>query len=329
MATETNLPGELQAELLGAALRELDEAIAVLDCESRVVFCNPAAEAITGYHYADLLGRQFSPDFYQVEGKRQTVSDLRAVPRPLLRIERRSRQRNDLAAGRPLLVTLRHALGHSLPGMLRITQLRDETGSRFGTLLRFHPVEEIDTLPHGEMADEGGISGMDGFDARLEQSQAGMEDRLDEAWQEWKTNAVPFGLLWVNVDQAAVLRRTHGRDAVEAMLEIVERTLLHGMRPTEMLARWGTHEFLVICHERTTEMLRAHGRHLAASVRTAEFRWWGDQIPLTASVGAAQAGEAQPGLTQAETLSALLRRAQLAMGAGAPAAAISISQGKG
>jgi GGDEF domain-containing protein len=112
------------------------------------------------------------------------------------------------------------------------------------------------------------------------------------------------------------------------MLEIVERTLLHGLRPTEMLGRWGTHEFLVICHERTTEMLRAHGQHLSAVVRTADFRWWGDRVPLTASVGAAQAGEAQPGMAQAETLSALLRRAQLAMRTVAPAVAVSISQGK-
>ena len=211
-------------------------------------------------------------------------------------------------------------------GMLRRTPLRDEMGKLFGTLLRFHPVEEIDTLPHGEMAQEGG---MEGFDPRVEQSQAGMEDRLDEAWQEWRTNAVPFGLLWINVDQAATLRRTHGRDAAEAMLEIVERTLLHGLRPTEMLGRWGTHEFLVICHERTTEMLRAHGQHLAGVVRTADFRWWGDRVPLTASIGVAQAGEAQVGQTQAETLSALLRRAQSAMRAGAPGIAVSISESKG
>jgi GGDEF domain-containing protein len=90
-----------------------------------------------------------------------------------------------------------------------------------------------------------------------------MENRLDEAWREWINSAVPFGLLWINVDQAAMLRKTHGRDASEAMLAIVERTLLHGLRPTEILGRWGTHEFLVLCHERTPEMLEAHAHHSA------------------------------------------------------------------
>ena len=37
------------AELLGAALDALDEGVAVLDAESRVVAWNPAAAAIAGY----------------------------------------------------------------------------------------------------------------------------------------------------------------------------------------------------------------------------------------------------------------------------------------
>jgi diguanylate cyclase (GGDEF)-like protein len=184
--------------------------------------------------------------------------------------------------------------------MLRRRPLRDAMGKRFGTLLRFHPVEEIDTLPHGA-ADEDG-----GHENRVEQSQADMEDRLDEAWREWSTNAIPFGLLWITVDQAAMLRKTHGRDASEAMLAIVERTLLHGLRPTEILGRWGANEFLVLCHERTPEMLQAHALHIGSQARTADFRWWGDRVSLTVSIGVSQAEDA-------DTLRCLLKRSQKAV----------------
>jgi diguanylate cyclase (GGDEF)-like protein len=184
--------------------------------------------------------------------------------------------------------------------MLRRAPLRDEMGKRIGTLLRFHPVEEIDALPRGETAPD------ETQEQRIEQSQAGMEDRMDEAWQGWKANAVPFGLLWITVDQAAGLRRTHGRDAVEAMLGIVERTLLHALRPSEIMGRWGSNEFLVLCHERSAEMLAGHAAHVAALARTADFRWWGDRVPLTVSIGAVQA-------EAAEKLSSLLRGAQEAM----------------
>jgi diguanylate cyclase (GGDEF)-like protein len=184
--------------------------------------------------------------------------------------------------------------------MLRRNQLRNALGKCFGTLLRFHPVEEIDPLPHGVPETAGG------HENRVEQSQAEMEDRLDEAWHEWSTHALPFGLLWITVDQAATLRKTHGRDASEAMLAIVERTLLHGLRPAEILGRWGANEFLVLSHERASAMLAAHAHRVATLARTADFRWWGDRVSLTVSIGAAQAAEA-------DTLRSLLKRAQQGM----------------
>ncbi len=50
---------------------------------------------------------------------------------------------------------------------------------------------------------------------------------------------VPFGILWITVDQAQELRKTHGARACEAMLDAMEHTLRHGLRPTEEMGRWG------------------------------------------------------------------------------------------
>jgi diguanylate cyclase (GGDEF)-like protein/PAS domain S-box-containing protein len=293
MAETTEIRTEIRAEVLAAALHELEEGIAVLDAESRVLFWNHSAEAITGYLGAELLSRILPKDAYEIDAHHHAV----------LSATESARQEASPTSGaneRPLLVNLHHRQGHSLPAMLRRRPLRDAMGKRFGTLLRFHPVEEIDTLPHGA------ADGDSGHENRVEQSQADMEDRLDEAWREWSTNAIPFGLLWIIVDQAAMLRKTHGRDASEAMLAIVERTLLHGLRPTEILGRWGANEFLVLCHERTPELLQAHALHIGSQARTADFRWWGDRVSLTVSIGVSQAEDA-------DTLRCLLKRAQKAV----------------
>jgi diguanylate cyclase (GGDEF)-like protein len=90
------------------------------------------------------------------------------------------------------------------------------------------------------------------------------------------------------------------------MLEKVERAMANGLRPGEQVGRWGEDEFLVISHERTPEMLAEHAQVLAGLARTADFRWWGDRISLTVSIGAAQAGNSG-------TLKELLERAQAAM----------------
>lgn len=104
------------------------------------------------------------------------------------------------------------------------------------------------------------------------------------------------------------MSKTHGSSACEAMLEKVQRALAQGLRPGEEVGRWGDDEFLIISHERTPEMLAAHAQVLAGLARTADFRWWGDRISLTVSVGAAQArNDPDEGLPQ------LLERARGAM----------------
>jgi GGDEF domain-containing protein len=102
------------------------------------------------------------------------------------------------------------------------------------------------------------------------------------------------------------MRRTHGASACEAMFTKVEHALAHGLRPAEHLGRWGEEEILVVSHERSQAMLAMHAQVLAGLARTAEFRWWGDRIPLTVSIGAAQAEIGSP-------LAELLQRARAAM----------------
>lgn len=275
-------------EILEAALGMLDEGMVVLDPEGQVLFWSPAATTIAGYTSAQMLGRLLPEDLYEIDASRHAAVDAG------------SGQVETIGRERPVLVNVQHPQGHTLPAMLHRDALRDSMGRRFGTLLRFHPVEEIDTLLHGTTDDDCFA------EQRLEHSMAGVEERLDEAHREWTHNGIPYGVMWILVDQAAGLRKTHGREASEAMMAIVEKTLLHGLRPTEILGRWGSNEFLVLSHERSLEMLEAHGRYLAGLTRTADFRWWGDRASLTVSMGTSQA-DAQ------ESLSCLLKRAQKAM----------------
>jgi len=102
------------------------------------------------------------------------------------------------------------------------------------------------------------------------------------------------------------LRKTHGRDACESMLRTVEQTLLRQMNPAETIGRWGEDEFLVLARERTVERLTEHAQRLAGHARTADFRWWGDRVAVSVSIGFGQAMEG-------DTLQLLLCRARQAM----------------
>jgi diguanylate cyclase (GGDEF)-like protein len=194
------------------------------------------------------------------------------------------------------MVHMQHKLGHNVSAMARHLVLRDGLGHRIGTAVLFHPAESLDALPHGEAGEDEGVQAC----------QEDLKDRLELLFEDLARGGMTFGVLWISVDQAHELRKTHGAGACEAMLQKVERALMQGLRPAEHLGRWGEDEFLVISHERTAAMLADHAQALAGLTRTADFRWWGDRVSLTVSIGAAQA-------ENAATLANLLEKAKTAM----------------
>lgn len=306
-------------EMLEATLDLMEGGVAILDEQTNVLFWNRMATALTGYTVDDVIRRPCLKNLYQIDEEHRNragacaeahlrMGQIRAPVgfrwavagytsrRPLSEIGPDSDQMRDEMLRAPTLVSLTHKLGHSVPAMLRKAVLRDALGSRTGAALLFYPVEEIDALPRGE----------NGEGEDIELSQAEMEDRLDAAYHQWMTSHMALGLLWITVDQAQSLRKTHGRDACEAMLRTIEQTILRQLNPAEIMGRWGDDEFLVLAHERTADLLLEHARRLTGVARTADFHWWGDRVGLTVSIGASQAVEG-------DTLTSLLHRARRAM----------------
>lgn len=270
----------VREELLEAALDRLPEGIGLVGANGQVVFWNQAAATITGYSGLDVQGREIP----------EALGALFAAafrPNPAGKDEESCR-----GCG----VHTLHKLGHDVPVVVRTLMLRDGLGGQIGKAVVFHPAQRVDALPHGESGEGLGIA----------DSQTNLEDRLETVYEDFTHCNIPFGVLWVDIDQAAELRKTHGDVACETMLLKVERAMANGLRPGEELGRWGKDELLAICYARTAEMLAEHAQMLAGLARTADFRWWGDRISITVSIGAAQ-------VEQSETLANLLDRAQKAM----------------
>jgi diguanylate cyclase (GGDEF)-like protein/PAS domain S-box-containing protein len=273
-----------RTEILESALDSLPDGIVLLGAEDEVVFWNQAAAAITGFAGLDVVGRP-APEALET-----------LMPAGAGRDDQM--QGAEAQTGHGALVRARHKLGHELQVMTRALVLRDGLGERIGMAAVFHPAECLDALPHGETSEN----------ERTAASRAELEERLQNEFEDFLRGGVPFGVLWVSVDQAHAMRKTHGTGACEAMLEKVERALAQGLRPAEEVGRWGDDEFLIVSHERSAVMLATHGQALAGLARTADFRWWGDRVSLTVSIGAAQAcAQDEEGLAQ------LLERAQGAM----------------
>ncbi len=272
-----------RTDLLESALDSLPDGVAVFGAEGKVVWWNHAAEAITGYAGMDLPAQPVAAVLEGLlEGKQ--LADLHTG--------------SQAHAGRGALVRVRHKLGHEVAVIVRALILRDGLGDRIGMAALFHPAESLEALPRGDA----------GENADLAANQVDLEDRLSCEFEDFLHGGPPLGVLWIGVDQAHELRKTHGAAACHAMLEKVQHALAVGLRPSERIGRLGEDEFLVIAHERTLEVLAGHAQTLAGLARTADFRWWGDRVSLTVSIGAGQADASRD-----ETLAQLLDRARKAM----------------
>jgi len=271
-------------ELFEAAFDSLPEGVGLLGGDDEVLFWNQAAQGITGYPAVELQGLQLPECLEPLLAAGNSPDDLLA-PADRTKIRRK-------------LVEARHKMGHAVPVIVRILNLSNGLGERIGTALLFHPAASLDALPHGESSTSQGIA----------ETRAELEERLQSEFDDCVRGGAPLGVLWVSVDQAEELRKTHGAAACTAMLEKVRHAMGQGLRPAEEMGRWDDDEFLIVAHERSADMLAAHAQMLDGLARTADFRWWGDRISITVSIGAAQAGS-----ETTETLIQLLKRAREAM----------------
>ena len=270
-----------RADLLKSALDALEEGAALVDKEGQIAFWNSAAERITGYCSSEVCGRR-----------------VRQMLELLIAGEARQSIRHAGAPGsshRAGPFSIRHKSGDENLVLARVLPLRDESGLRIGTGFFFHSADPIDALPHGRSIDK----------VIQTESQTQLEDRLVCMHEEFRHGDLPLGVLWVTVDHAEELRQSRGTAACEAMLQTLENTMTSGLKPSEEMGRWGDQGFLVLSHERSEATLASHAQMLAGLARTSDFRWWGDRISLSVSIGAAQAREG-------ESLGTLLKRAQAA-----------------
>ena len=273
-----------RTELLEAALDCFPEGIVFFDAADEVVLWNMAAQSMSGYSAHEVLTQPL-PDglkpFLQVES-----------------INHQHRPSADLRREHRALIRMRHKLGHEFAVFTRIVDLSNALGERIGCVATFHPAESLDALPFGDCSEASGV----------EESRAALEERLQIEFDDFARGGPPFGVLRVAVDQARELRKTHGVAACHSMLEKVRHALAQGLRPAEEIGRWADDEFLIVARERSAEMLAAHAQTLVGLARTADFRWWGDRVSLSVSIGAAQALD-----DATESLAQLLERAGAAM----------------
>jgi diguanylate cyclase (GGDEF)-like protein len=206
---------------------------------------------------------------------------------------------SDLLAGRPSQVDYRV---HGLDGVLRWVRARVRPEQLGDGSVRFAGI--LSDITQQRSADDDlrlALANLAEANARLDAARGraitlAMTDALTGAANRrhvdrvltdlLMTSTAPFGVLLLDVDDFKDINDRHGhRVGDEVLIEVVAR-MREAVRPSDVVARWGGEEFLLLCSVEERETVRAISERTRRSVGGRPIATSKGELPVTVSVGA-------------------------------------------
>jgi len=215
-------------------LDNLFDGVYFVDLDRRITFWNKGAERITGYSRQEVLGRACHDNLLRhidAEGHELCLHGC-----PLSETMRDGSPRESD-------VFLHHKFGHRVPVTVRTNPVRDKKGRIIGSVEIFNDnsnaqqmLQELEKLRSEVYRDP--LTGV----GNRRYAEMNLETRL----HEWHLHAIPFGVLFLDIDHFKNFNDTYGHKTGDEVLIMVSRTIAHTLRSMDVAARWGGEEFIVI-----------------------------------------------------------------------------------
>jgi len=116
-----------------------------------------------------------------------------------------------------------------------------------------------------------------------------LDHRLAVELERFKRYARPFSLLILDIDFFKKVNDRFGHPCGDAVLKTVAADLSAGVRKSDLVARYGGEEFCCLLPETDVAGALVVAEKLRAGAEAREHGWEGQRVPVTISVGAAQA----------------------------------------
>lgn len=215
-------------------IENLFDGVYYVDGERTITYWNAAAERITGYARADVLGKPCAANILRHIDEAGTELCQNGCPLAATLQDGQSRE---------ISVYLHHNQGHRLPVAVRVSPVRDASGAIVGAAEVFTENAEL----HQVLKD---LEALRFKASRDELTGAGnrraAEIALKTRFFELHQFGTPFGLVFLDIDHFKRINDAHGHSVGDQVLRLAANTLAAALRQGDLLARWGGEEFLVL-----------------------------------------------------------------------------------
>jgi diguanylate cyclase (GGDEF)-like protein/PAS domain S-box-containing protein len=254
-------------------LDHLQDGVYLVDSERRVVYWNRAAERVSGYAEADMLGSFCSDNRLMHIDSHGNQLCLRQCPLSETMIDGKSREED---------LFLHHKDGHRVPVHVHVSALRDSNGAIIGAAEIFTDhtrqqslAKENERLRNLALLDEVTELG----------NRRYAEEHLHVLLSEAQRYNWSLGVLVIDIDQFKEINDTHGHSIGDRTLRVVARALAGGLRSYDLICRWGEDEFVALVKHADIPLLRVVAEKLRMMVEHCSVPLEGKKLNVTVSIG--------------------------------------------
>ena len=285
---------ELTSDAFERILTNLNDGLYFVDHRRVITYWNEGAERITGFSREEVLGKSCADNILNhvdSEGRRLCLGMC-----PLAKtIQDKEERVNE--------IFLHHKDGHRIPVLVRTSVLTDEKGEVLGGIELFTDISSY--AVNQQRVEE--LERMAMLDPLTQLANRGyLERELKIRLEEYQRYGVPFGLLFLDIDNFKTFYDTYGHSFGDEVLVAVSRTITANIRPFDQFGRWGGEEFLGIVRNVQLQELASLGERLRALIQASYLLHEEGELQVTVSIGAAAVREG-------DTLESLLDRADKLM----------------
>jgi len=259
-------------------LDSVKDGVYFVDNHRRITFWNKGAERITGFRAKEVIGTGCSDKVLEhVDIKGMGLCNGNCPVSAIIR--------GELSECREEIL-LHHREGHRVPVTILAFPIVDEGGTVFGAVEIFSESQQedsysslIEDLKKAALLDPlTGIANRRFFTIKLIQ-----------ALSDFERYNIPFGVIFLDIDHFKDVNDTFGHPTGDRVLRMVGETLRVHVRGSDLAARYGGDEFVLILAHITPENLERLAEKLRALIEMSFLVENKGKVSVTASLGATMA----------------------------------------
>ncbi|MBM4327893.1 MAG: sensor domain-containing diguanylate cyclase [Deltaproteobacteria bacterium] len=252
----------------------LYEGVYFLDRSRVIRYWNRSAERITGYFADEVLGKRCSDNvLMHVDESGRALCGSASCPAVAAMTDRRAHE---------VEVYLHHKDGHRLPALTRVAPIRDSKGEIIGAVEVFTDNRKLHEAQQR-------VENLERL-ALMDQLTEIGNRRYGEVYLQSSLNRLarygwPFGLLFADIDDFKKVNDAYGHEVGDMVLKTVAKTLIHNVRASDCVSRWGGEEFVILILHADIGHIERCGEKLLALIRHCSVTLDSSIVQVTVSMG--------------------------------------------